>query len=74
MCHTRLTVWYPNKPQWWVIWITSGLAYFVFYARNADESQLVVSVFMGPQAPWGYLWIGALLVWQLSRYGSGSKK
>lgn len=45
---------YPNKAQWWVIWIVAVLA-FLFLVNGAVEVAL------------GLVALGCLLVWQLSR-------
>ena len=51
-------MWYPNKYQWVVIWLTSLLALviWVFSAHN-PEGRIAISI----------LTIGLLLIWQLSR-------
>ena len=45
---------YPNKAQWWVIWIVAVLA-FLFLVNGAVE------------VAFGLVALGCLLVWQLSR-------
>jgi len=47
-------MWYPNKAQWWVIWIV-GVVAFLFLVNG------VVGVALG------LVVLGALLVWQLSK-------
>jgi len=53
-------MWYPNKAQWWVIWVVAILASFVFVLNSYASNQGIVfgACVVG---------LGALLVWQLSR-------
>jgi hypothetical protein len=54
-------MWYPNKAQWWVIWVASILAFLAF-ERDADDV-------LNPITGLAILWFGGLLVWQLSKRG-----
>jgi len=53
-------MWYPNKAQWWVIWITAILLILLIMVDASGEtepSHLGASILI----------IGSLLVWQLSK-------
>jgi hypothetical protein len=55
-------MWYPNKTQWWIIWLTVPLALFVWAdAGMGDEENERYALAL--------LVIAALLVWRFSRRG-----
>ena len=53
-------MWYPNKAQWWVIWIVALLASFIFVNSVHWRNQGVTFAFC-------LVGLGALLVWQLAK-------
>jgi len=56
-------MWYPNKHQWWVIWIAAIIAFWVLATgdTNSNTQPFVIA--------FGIVGLGLLLVWQLSRKG-----
>ena len=59
-------MWYPNKAQWWVIWIAALLAMWTWieaadtgYRSRSDVTERVAG---------SIIIIGGLLVWQLARF------
>jgi hypothetical protein len=53
--HVPRSGWYPNKGQWWAIWITAGIVGLGLLSTGESVGLLAVA-----------MW-GGLLIWQLSR-------
>jgi Sec-independent protein secretion pathway component TatC len=54
-------MWYPNKAQWWVIWVVFVVASFLFVGAMSgpDETMLALASCV--------LVFGGLLVWRLNK-------
>jgi hypothetical protein len=54
-----MRLWYPNRVQWWVIWVSVLLALFIWNVNATRSNEVERGVL-------SILVIGALLVWRFA--------